>query len=136
MRTQVPLGDPTGEGTDDEKRAFDLWLRERWGEKDRLMAHFVETGAFLDEGEKIATSKSAGSVQWPLELRAWWETLGAFSYFTPLFLLWLAGPIFGVSVVGFLWQVVRDGGKETTAKAAGCGCAAMKAAAAKATGEL
>ena len=43
VETEVP---------DDEKEAFDGWLRDLWREKDLMMARYLETGSFGEEGGK------------------------------------------------------------------------------------
>ena len=52
VETEVP---------DDEKEAFDGWLRDLWREKDTMMARYLETGSFAEEGGK--------EVVIPVELR-------------------------------------------------------------------
>jgi len=43
VETEVP---------DDEKEAFDGWLGGLWREKDSMMARYLETGSFAEEGGK------------------------------------------------------------------------------------
>jgi len=43
VETEVP---------DDEKEAFDGWLRNLWREKDTMMARYLETGSFAEGGAK------------------------------------------------------------------------------------
>ena len=43
VETEVP---------DDEREAFDGWLRDLWREKDMMMARYLETGSFAGEGGK------------------------------------------------------------------------------------
>ncbi len=42
-----------GLATPDEATAFNLWLRERWAEKDRMLDHFAAHGAFEHTGEPL-----------------------------------------------------------------------------------
>ena len=43
VETEVP---------DDEKEAFDGWLRDLWREKDTMMARYLATGSFAEGGGK------------------------------------------------------------------------------------
>ena len=36
-----------------EEKEFDVWLRERWMEKDRLLDHFYRTGGFPEGDMKV-----------------------------------------------------------------------------------
>ena len=51
--SEIPLGaldasdDANGEGTEDEKRAFERWLYDRWAEKDALLELFRTRGTFV-----------------------------------------------------------------------------------------
>lgn len=44
VETEVP---------EDEKEAFDWWLRELWREKDSMMVRYLETGSFAEEGSEV-----------------------------------------------------------------------------------
>jgi lysocardiolipin and lysophospholipid acyltransferase len=66
--TDMPLDDP-------EK--FELWLRERWHEKDVLLEHYVTNGRFPNS--KAATNgvtNGAGKddvIETEVKLAHWWE---------------------------------------------------------------
>lgn len=83
---QIPLGDYRGGGdaTEEEKLAFDGWLRARWQEKDELMKGFYEKGEFV--------AGQDGKVEWQVGLRHWWENAEAFSYGVPVVILWFVVP--------------------------------------------
>jgi hypothetical protein len=64
----VPIGDVSGtnpgalpqkkgggvetEVPEDEKEAFDVWLRDLWRMKDSMIARYLETGTFAEGGDK------------------------------------------------------------------------------------
>ena len=79
-----------------EREAFELWLRNLWREKDRLMARFLETGFLSAAAERGAgDDKSAGgAVVVPVRLRHAYEVLDAFCFFLP-------------ALVGWAWSKVR-----------------------------
>ncbi|KAI9741809.1 MAG: hypothetical protein M1834_000195 [Cirrosporium novae-zelandiae] len=68
----------------DDHDAFDLWLRERWVEKDALLEHYVQNGRFpADEGHdsdgkalgsKSKVIKGAGYIETEVKLSHWSET--------------------------------------------------------------
>jgi len=73
---------------EDERLAFDVWLRDRWFEKDKLFQRFHDTGSFspsLDEYPEIHV---------PLQLRHKREVLHAFGFFIP-------------ALVGYAWNQGR-----------------------------
>jgi len=57
-----------------EKARFDLWLRELWQDKDRMMSDFLESGSLGD---------SKASVLVPLKLRKKSEIFDAFCFLGP-----------------------------------------------------
>ncbi|KAI9511751.1 acyltransferase-domain-containing protein [Russula earlei] len=60
-----------------ERQAFDLWLRDRWTEKDQLMQRFHDTGSFSSRDEYP-------EIDVPLQLRHKREVLDAFGFFIPV----------------------------------------------------
>ncbi|EIM83363.1 acyltransferase-domain-containing protein [Stereum hirsutum FP-91666 SS1] len=60
-----------------EKDKFDLWLRELWLEKDKVMSRYLETGSMSPSLE------NEPEVVIPVKLRHNRETLGAFMFFVP-----------------------------------------------------
>ncbi|KAG6831269.1 hypothetical protein H0H92_011779 [Tricholoma furcatifolium] len=70
----------------ENKKAFDLWLRLLWQEKDDLITNFFQTKAFRPKGMT--------PVEIPVKLRKRRELLDAFCFFLP------AG-------AGYLWGMVR-----------------------------
>ncbi|ETW87460.1 hypothetical protein HETIRDRAFT_31375 [Heterobasidion irregulare TC 32-1] len=72
-----------------EREVFDLWLRERWVEKDRFMQRYLDTGTFSSH------PKTQPPVIIPLQLRHRREVLDAFCFFVP-------------AIAGFVWSKVRD----------------------------
>ncbi|KAK4701781.1 hypothetical protein P7C70_g4443, partial [Phenoliferia sp. Uapishka_3] len=125
VSTEVPLGTIDGsEGTEEEKKIFEEWLRARWGEKDALMDSFVQSGSFgvgAGAEKDIKREGSGAGVVWPIQLRNWWEIAGAFSYGIPLALVWLAGPIVMASAVGAVGKLFGGGVAGGAAKECGCG---------------
>ena len=76
VETEVP---------EDEKEAFDGWLKDLWREKDSMMVRYLETGSFAEEGEK--------EVVIPVELRSRWEALTPFGFFIPDVVVWARGKV-------------------------------------------
>ncbi|KAG6900157.1 hypothetical protein C0993_002086 [Termitomyces sp. T159_Od127] len=99
VATHLPIGDLTSdtripyelsrqdENVLEEKKAFDVWLRELWQEKDILITRFLETRSFREIG--------MCPIEIPVKLRRKREVLDAFCFFLP------AG-------VGYLWGMIRQ----------------------------
>ncbi|THH21467.1 hypothetical protein EW146_g75 [Bondarzewia mesenterica] len=68
---------------EDEKQAFDAWLRQRWVDKDRFMQRFLDTGSFSPSPNPLPP------VVIPLELRHRREILDAFCFFIPAIAGWI-----------------------------------------------
>jgi hypothetical protein len=92
--SETPLNGPFDGQTfgvdvpDEERQTFDLWLRNRWAEKDQLMQRFHDTGtfsSFLDEHPEIII---------PLQLNHMYEILNVFWIFFP-------------AIVGYVWTQLR-----------------------------
>ncbi len=84
-----PNGYPHGQtiGVDvpeDEREAFDVWLRNRWSEKDQLMQRFYDTGSFSPSLDKFP------AFDIPLQLRHKREILDAYCFFIP-------------AIIGYAW---------------------------------
>ncbi|GAA5866125.1 hypothetical protein JCM8547_000605 [Rhodosporidiobolus lusitaniae] len=154
--SSIPLGDlkalkedPDRDCTEEERKEFEGWLRERWEEKDGLLERFRREGSFVRAEEKEEGKEKQGAGEesdeeddedgrrkgeyvWRPHLRqAWWETLYAFSFFLPVavgLLLWTYRSTL-VGLVGLAAGGVRGEVKEKT-----CGCA--KLAAQRAVGTL
>ncbi|KAI5474612.1 lysocardiolipin and lysophospholipid acyltransferase [Pseudohyphozyma bogoriensis] len=138
VKKEVPLGVLDGsDGTEEEKKVFDEWLRERWSEKEGLLEGFVKEGKFPSEvevvGEKEGKEEIDKDVRWPLKLRTWREHPAAFAYFLPLLFVIFFGPYLVsvvVAVVGGIGSKVFGMGAGTAAgavKECGCGKMAEKA---------
>ncbi|KAH9178884.1 acyltransferase-domain-containing protein [Lactarius sanguifluus] len=87
-RTQ-PNGYPQGQTTgidvsEDEREVFDVWLRNRWFEKDQLMQRFYDTGSFSPSLDKFP------ALDIPLQLRNKREILDAYCFFIP-------------AIIGYAW---------------------------------
>jgi hypothetical protein len=90
VRHQVPIGDLSASNPsklpniaqqtieidipEEEKQAFDLWLRELWHEKDESMSRFFASSTFCPK-QKVFNI--------PLKLRSKGEILDAFGFFPP-----------------------------------------------------
>jgi hypothetical protein len=68
-----------------EKARFDLWLRELWQDKDRMMSRFLNSGSFVS-----SPADSKVSVRIPLKLRRKREIFDAFAFLGP-------------AVMGYVW---------------------------------
>ncbi|KAG6897332.1 hypothetical protein C0992_002390 [Termitomyces sp. T32_za158] len=99
VATDIPIGDVTSDtcisyelshqdgNVFEEKKAFDVWLRELWQEKDVLITQFFETRSFRVGG--------MCPIEIPVKLRRKREILDAFCFFLP------AG-------IGYLWGMIRQ----------------------------
>ncbi|KAI0670062.1 acyltransferase-domain-containing protein [Trametes maxima] len=76
---------------EDEREAFELWLRDLWREKDKLMGRFLDTGSLDARG---ASGDPPVEVEVPLRLRHRYEILDAFCFFVP-------------AVAGWAWSKFR-----------------------------
>ena len=64
---------------EEDKKAFDTWLQERWLEKDELMEKWYQCGQ-----KRLGTgSEGEQEVVIPLELRSAGEIMDAFCWFAP-----------------------------------------------------
>lgn len=70
-----------------EREAFDVWLRDRWSEKDQLMQRFYDTGSFSPSLDKSPV------LDIPLQLRHKSEVLNAYCFFIP-------------AIVGYAWTKI------------------------------
>lgn len=89
----LPNGFPHGQMLqvdvpEDERQAFDVWLRDRWVEKDKLIQRFHDTGSFSSPLDKYP------EIHVPLQLRHKREVLSAFGFFIP-------------ALVGYAWNQLR-----------------------------
>lgn len=61
----------------DDHDKFELWLRERWHEKDVLLEHFITTGSFpADKAAVNGVSAGPGkedTIETEVKLAHWWE---------------------------------------------------------------
>ncbi|KAI1336352.1 acyltransferase-domain-containing protein [Xylariaceae sp. FL0016] len=57
----------------DSQEKFDVWLRERWYEKDALMEQYVSTGRFPANGAGIK-----GHIETEVKTQYWWEFVKIF----------------------------------------------------------
>ncbi|KAH9884266.1 acyltransferase-domain-containing protein [Xylariomycetidae sp. FL2044] len=57
----------------DNQEKFDLWLRERWYEKDALMEQYISTGRFPANGAGIK-----GIIETEVRTQYWWEFVKIF----------------------------------------------------------
>lgn len=92
---EVPIGDVSHLGNanglskgyqqpdipEQERDEFDLWVRDRWREKDDFLEHYLKTGSFVDQPEK--------TVKVPLKLRRSRDISHAFCDFLPVLAGWL-----------------------------------------------
>ncbi len=88
--SRTPLGGlPRGQTLDvdvpeDERQTFDVWLRDRWIEKDKLMQRFHDTGSFSPTLDKYP------EIDVPLQLKSKQEVFGLFFFLVP-------------ALVGYAW---------------------------------
>ncbi len=70
----------------DDQEEFDLWLREKWMEKDALLEQYVATGRFPESKDLATTAASSGAAQILqsgfiesyVKTAHWWEFLQIF----------------------------------------------------------
>ena len=68
----------------DNAKAFDIWLRARWYEKDRLIEQYLRTGSFpADEGVETSPSgktlRGAGHIDTEIKANYWYEFMQVFA---------------------------------------------------------
>lgn len=99
--SSIPLDDP-------EK--FDLWLREKWTEKDALLEQYVATGRFPEskdlggDGSDAEASKQdsqSGFIETEVETAHWWEFLQIFMVLGAFGLV--------ANILAKIWLVVLHG---------------------------
>ncbi|AEO63176.1 uncharacterized protein THITE_2108080 [Thermothielavioides terrestris NRRL 8126] len=79
----IPLGN---------QEEFEVWLRERWYEKDALMEQYLSTGRFPPSPAEAVTTGNKGFIETEVRTRYPWEflqiysVLGAFALVTNLLL--------------------------------------------------
>lgn len=78
----------------DNQEEFDLWLRERWYEKDALMEQYITTGRFpaspaetLTKGQE-AFLETEVRTRYPFEFLQIFTVLGAFGLVVNILLKW------------------------------------------------
>jgi lysocardiolipin and lysophospholipid acyltransferase len=77
----------------DEPEAFEVWLRERWYEKDALMEQYTSTGRFPANGAGIK-----GHIETQVRTKYWWEFVNIFAVFGAYAMV--------VNVLLKLWRLV------------------------------
>jgi hypothetical protein len=73
---------------EDERQTFDVWLRDRWTEKEQLIQRFHDSGSFSSPLDKYP------EINLPLQLKHRREVLGVFLFFIP-------------PIVGYAWTQLR-----------------------------
>lgn len=73
----IPINDPA---------TFELWLRDRWREKDALIEEYVQNGRFpADEGHDAeGVVQGAGFIETTVRLAQWYEIGDIFLILTSL----------------------------------------------------
>jgi lysocardiolipin and lysophospholipid acyltransferase len=56
----------------DDAKEFENWLMQRWGEKDRLLEYFNQTGRFPADNAATA-EKTKGYIDTEVRLVKWYE---------------------------------------------------------------
>ena len=72
-------GDVNTDIPEHERQKFDLWLRDRWSEKDEMIDNYHSRGCLVPY--------SINDVTIPIKLRKLYDFLGAFCFFTPWLLI-------------------------------------------------
>lgn len=91
----------------DDQGEFEVWLRERWTEKDQLLQQCFETGRFptklagsIDTANAHVDQKaaaSAGYIEAHVQLSKWYEAARIFMVLVGMrFLCKLAAKVYGV----------------------------------------
>ena len=73
--SKIPMDDP---------KAFEIWLRNRWIEKDRLIEYYYLTGKFpadagVDKAPNGKTRRGAGYIETEIKAFHWYEFLQVFA---------------------------------------------------------
>lgn len=70
---------PVGDIPLQDSNAFELWLRDRWYEKDALMEQYLSTGRFPPTpASKKTEGEDVGFVETEVRTRYWWEFVQIF----------------------------------------------------------
>ncbi|OBZ78790.1 putative acyltransferase CST26 [Grifola frondosa] len=69
-----------------EREKFDVWLRDLWREKDKLMTKYLDTGSFVDA--PLLKDRAREEFEIPLKLKHAYEVLDAFYFFVPAVVGW------------------------------------------------
>jgi hypothetical protein len=89
----------------DNANKFDLWMRERWTEKDALMEQYLTTGRF--PGNPIAGAVNGAvkedHIETEVKLAHWWEVGNIFVV--------LGGVALVFNILARLWELVVYGKK-------------------------
>lgn len=76
----IPFRDP---------KAFEVWLLDRWKEKDKMLEAYFETGRFpsIPASEKDRTQHDDGLIETEMKLRRWFDIAEIFVVLTILALV-------------------------------------------------
>lgn len=90
----------------DDLRAFELWLKNVWIEKEELLEYFAQNGRFpADDGQDpqggSSAPKGAGFIETEVRLTHWWEISQIFVFMGALAL--------SADVLAKLWSLVVRG---------------------------
>lgn len=93
----------------DDSKAFELWLRARWHEKDRLIESYHRTGRFpaddgVDKGPDGKTRRGAGFIETEIKPTHWYEFMQVFA---PIGLLALVLYSFYGALPKRLWKAMN-----------------------------
>jgi len=96
--SSIPLGD---------SEKFDVWIRQRWTEKDELLEQYVSTGRF-PSSEIFASAHPSGKgasnngfIETKVRPKHWWEVSQIFSVLATLAVLAHLG--------GRIWNMILYG---------------------------
>ena len=73
-----------------EAEVFELWLRDLWREKDKLINRFLETGYLSAAAE---SNSGSATVTVPVQLKHTYEILDAFCFFVPAIFGWASSKL-------------------------------------------
>ena len=99
----------------DDSKAFELWLRARWIEKDYLIENWFRTGSFpadkgVDIGPNGKTRRGAGHVETVIKAMHWYEFLQAFM---PVSLLGLVLYAFYGALPQTVWKTIKGNNNQS-----------------------
>jgi hypothetical protein len=94
----------------DDQEKFDLWLRERWTEKDALIEQYVATGRFPESKDTAINGANSETTQ-PKGQSGFLESNVRTAHFWEFLQIFMVLGVFGLiaNILAKVWNVVLYG---------------------------